>query len=176
MKPLIGAILALAVVLLGGFLFGMSGVFNVAATDPHSDFARWMMHTTMRRSVAMRASGITAPETFTDAQARSGFDEFSAMCAGCHGAPGKMRSMAGKGLNPRAPDLAIVANDWDNRSLFWIVKNGVKMTGMPAFGPTHDDKTVWDIVAFVRQLPDMTSEQYARFEEENVASGHAHEH
>lgn len=176
MKYMIASIAVLSAIALGGLGIVMTGAFNVAATDPHSDLVQWVTHTTMRRSVAVRSAGITAPEGFTEAQARDGFNEFSAMCAGCHGAPGKMRGMAGKGLYPRPPDLAIVAPDWDNKSLFWIVKNGIKMTGMPAFGPTHDDQTIWNIVAFVRQLPNMTSDQYTRWEEENIATGHTHEH
>jgi mono/diheme cytochrome c family protein len=65
--------------------------------------------------------------------------------------------------------------DWSTANLFWIVKNGIKMTGMPAFGPTHDDKTIWNIVAFVNQLPNMTAEQYRALEDEGVAAGE-HEH
>jgi mono/diheme cytochrome c family protein len=87
-----------------------------------------------------------------------------------------MRSAVGKGLRPRAPDLAQAARNWDSGSLFWIVKNGIKMTGMPAFGPTHDDQTIWNIVAFVSRLPDITPEQYRQFEEQTAGSGDQHEH
>ena len=176
MKLLIGFIAALLVVLLGGLLTVLSGAFNVAATDPDSTMTEWILHTTMRRSVAMRSSGIVAPKSFADEQVRDGFGEFSAMCAGCHGAPGKMRSAVGKGLRPRAPDLAEAARDWDSANLFWIVKNGIKMTGMPAFGPTHDDPTIWNIVAFVSQLPNMTPEQYRQLEQQTAGSDDKHQH
>ena len=176
MKLLIGLVAALVVVLLGGLMVVLSGTFNVAATDPDSAMTEWVLHTTMRRSVAMRSSGIVPPKTFADEQARDGFEEFNAMCASCHGAPGRMRSAVGKGLRPRAPDLALAARDWDSGNLFWIVKNGIKMTGMPAFGPTHDDQTIWNIVAFVNRLPEMTPEQYRLLEEQTAGSAHAHEH
>jgi mono/diheme cytochrome c family protein len=176
MKIVIALVAALAVALLGGLFIILSGAFNVAAIEPDSAVTEWIFHTTMRRSVAMRSSGVVAPRSFADEQVRDGFEEFNAMCVGCHGAPGRMRSAAGKGLRPRAPDLARAARTWGNGNLFWIVKNGIKMTGMPAFGTTHDDQTIWNIVAFVRQLPDMTSEQYQQLEEQAAGSGHQHEH
>ena len=175
MKYLIGFVAALLFAASGGFLLMFSGAFNVAATNPDSQMTEWLLHTTMRRSVAMRSSAIVAPQSFTEAQVRDGFKEFRAMCAGCHGAPGKMRSAGGKGLRPRAPDLAFAAPDWTNADLFWIVKNGIKMTGMPSFGPTHNEQTLWSIVAFVRQLPNMTAEQYRALEDESVAA-REHEH
>lgn len=176
MKLLTGLIVAVIVVVGGGLAVILSGAFNVAATNPDSAMTTWILHTTMKRSVAMRSSAIVAPDSFTEAQVRAGSNEFRAMCAGCHGAPGRMRSAAGKGLRPRAPDLALAANDWTNADLFWIIKNGIKMTGMPAFGPTHDDQALWNIVAFVRQLPSMTAEQYQRFADEAAAAGSEHEH
>ncbi|KAB2943106.1 MAG: cytochrome c [Hyphomicrobium sp.] len=176
MKLLAGLALAVFVVVAGGVAAILSGAFNVAATNPDSSMTTWILHTTMQRSVAVRSSAIVAPESFTEAQVQAGSNEFRAMCAGCHGAPGRMRSAAGKGLRPRAPDLAVVANNWTNANLFWIIKNGIKMTGMPAFGPTHDDQTLWNIVAFVRQLPNMTADQYQRFADEGRAAGNEHEH
>jgi mono/diheme cytochrome c family protein len=175
MKLLIGLAAALLLAVAGGVIVIVSGAFNVAATNPDSPMTEWILHTTMRRSVAMRSSAIVPPKSFTEAEIRAGSKEFRAMCAGCHGAPGKMRSAAGKGLRPKAPDLALAARDWSTANLFWIVKNGIKMTGMPAFGPTHDDKTIWNIVAFVNQLPNMTAEQYRALEDEGVAAGE-HEH
>ena len=82
------------------------------------------------------------------------------MCTGCHGAPGKPARAVGKGLSPRPPDLTEAVRTWDDGNLFWIIRNGIKMTGMPAFGQTHDDPSIWNIVAFVKKLPGMTSEQY----------------
>ena len=176
MKVLIGLIAALLVALFGGLFIILSGHFNVAATDPDSAMTEWILHATMRRSVVMQSSGIVAPKSFADEQVRDGFEEFNTMCVGCHGAPGRMRNAAGKGLRPRAPDLAQAARTWDSGNLFWIVKNGIKMTGMPAFGLTHDDQTIWNLVAFVSRLPDITPEQYQQLEGQIAGSGHKHEH
>jgi mono/diheme cytochrome c family protein len=65
-----------------------------------------------------------------------------------------------KGLNPQAPNLTDAVKAWTPRQLFWIIKHGVKMTGMPSFGATHDDDEVWSIVAFIEKLSGMSAEQY----------------
>jgi len=171
-----GLVAMLLLLLIGAGVVILSGAYNVAATNPDNPVTEWLLHTTMRRSVAMRSSEIVAPQSFSNEQVIAGVEEFSAMCAQCHGAPGKMRASVGKGLRPRAPDLAVAAREWDSGSLFWIVKNGINMTGMPAFGLTHDDQTIWSIIAFVKQLPDMTSEEYQRLEQQSAAAGHKHQH
>ena len=72
-----------------------------------------------------------------------------------------------KGLNPQAPNLTDAVKAWTPRQLFWIIKHGVKMTGMPSFGATHDDDDVWSIVAFVEKLPEMSAEQYRQLKQES---------
>ncbi len=91
-----------------------------------------------------------------------GLDHFHAMCVDCHGAPGFDPDEAGEGLYPEAPDLAEVVEEgeWSDAELFWIVKHGIKMTGMPAFGPTHPDEDLWAIVALVKELPELTADEY----------------
>lgn len=171
MKYVAGIVAATIVTLLViGLAIVLSGALNVAATNPHASLTEWILSSAMRRSVAVRSSAIVPPKTFTDDQVRKGFEEFDEMCVACHGAPGKEKSSVGKGLRPQPPNLAEAAGRWDDGSLFWIIKNGIKMTGMPAFGPTHDDPTIWSIVAFVRRLPHMTAAQYKEWE------GHAEPH
>jgi mono/diheme cytochrome c family protein len=67
------------------------------------------------------------------------------------------------GLNPPAPELSEAAGDWTPAELFWIVKNGVKMTGMPSFAPTHSDHELWAVVAFLEKLKKMDPAQYKAF-------------
>ena len=71
------------------------------------------------------------------------------MCLTCHGAGTVDPSEIGEGLNPPAPDLTqpSVQSKTDGE-LFWIVQNGIRMTGMPAFGPTHKDEEIWDARGF----------------------------
>ena len=173
MKNALGLLAAVVVTCAVGIVAVWSGVFNVAATDPHSAVTTWLLDTTMRRSVAVHSSSIVAPKSYTEAQVEKGFEEYAEMCVTCHGAPGRERSSIGKGLAPRPPKLTVAAQHWNDAELFWIVKNGIKMTGMPAFGPTHDEDTLWSIVAFVRQLPDMTAEQYQQLSDKAAGTGDA---
>ena len=179
MRFVIGAALGVVAGLLLAAGIGLSGAVNVAAVEPDSGLTQWFLHTSMEQSVRKRSAAIEAPIQFSEAQVRAGFQEFNAMCVGCHGAPGRMRSAVGRGMRPRPPDLAHSAREWDSASLFWIVKNGINMTGMPAFGPTHDDPTIWTIVAFVKQLPATDTAAYQRLEQQagpDETHGHMHEH
>ena len=172
----------IGIAILVGASLVLIGAYNVAATHPHTQLTRWLLYTAMQRSVSLRASSINAPAQFTPEQVKDGFSEFSEMCVTCHGAPGKERGEIGKGLNPPPPDLARVASTWSSAEVFWIVKNGIKMTGMPAFGPTHSDARLWSIVAFVKQLQQMTPEDYDKMESaphqphEHPPDDHEHEH
>jgi mono/diheme cytochrome c family protein len=156
MKYIIGALATIVIIAFAGAAFVFSGGYNVAATDAHAGLTRWVLNTAMERSVSSRATSVKAPAQFTDEQVKSGFSEFNEMCVGCHGAPGKERGETGKGLNPSPPDLVQHASHWSNAEVFWIIKNGIKMTGMPAFGPTHSDDRLWTLVAFVKKLPQLS--------------------
>jgi mono/diheme cytochrome c family protein len=94
------------------------------------------------------------------------------MCVTCHGAPGVDPSEAGQGLNPPAPDLTLAkVQARSDGELFWIIQNGIRMTGMPAFGPTHKEQAIWRMVAFVRHLPELSKD-----EEKALSGGHEEEH
>lgn len=64
-----------------------------------------------------------------------------------------------QGLYPTAPEFA-QGNDLTPAEQFWVIKHGIKSTGMAAWGRTHDDTLIWDMVAFLRKLPDVSPEQY----------------
>ena len=86
------------------------------------------------------------------------------MCVSCHGAPGKAPDEFAKGLNPHAPNLARSTRDMDPSEMFLVVKDGIKMTGMPGFSSTHSDSEVWAMVAFLKRLQTMSPEEYAAFQ------------
>lgn len=176
LKFSLGFVTAIVLAVAVGLLVTQTGAWSVAATAEDGPLVDWLLHSTMRRSVTRHAQLVRIEEPLSESKVSAGSEEYVAMCAGCHGAPGKMRSAAGKGLRPLPPDLAVTSREWRPEELFWIVKNGIKMTGMPAFGPTHDDETIWNIVAFVKALPDMTPEQYQAFATQSPGSGGAHEH
>lgn len=156
---------ALAIVLLaaaGLLLVIHTGAYNVAATEPHWGLTRWAFNTLQKNSVAARADDVPAPPPTDSAALAHGFIHFQAMCVMCHGAPGVERGELGQGIRPRPPRLEDAASRWTDRELFWITKHGIRVAGMPAFGPTHDDGEIWSIVAAVRRIEDMTPEEYAR--------------
>src|SRR5206468_7122711 len=102
-----------------------------------------------------------------------GLDHYRENCVVCHGAPGVEMGEAGKGLNPPPPflDSPAVQGRTDGQ-MFWIVKNGIRMTGMPAWGPTHKDEEIWQMVAFMRHLPQLTGAEKAKLQPAEEAEQH----
>ena len=164
---LIGVI---SLVLLVGFAY--SGLYDVSASSSHSGFTDWLLSTTSHASVKRRASSVEVPDLEDESLKLAGINDFDSMCASCHGAPGREPEAVGKGLNPPAPDLAEEAAKLTAGELFWVTKNGIKMTGMPAWGATHDDSSIWPVVAFMKALPDLDGPAYQAMLES--ASGHGH--
>lgn len=166
-----GTVAALALVAAVGLFVVYTGAYNVAATEEHASVTRWAFDTTFHNSVERRADGIVAPESVTSEMVAAGAESYKSMCEHCHAGPGVERSKWASGMRPRPPHLAEAAAKWEPEEVFWIVRHGVKMSGMPAFGPTHDDETLWGIVAFVKQLPALTPEQYAALGDATAQGG-----
>ena len=153
------------VVVLGalGTLSVYSGIYNVAATKGHTKPVEQILRITMMRSVVVHAREVHAPANF-DPQDRvlvgRAAGHYEMMCRTCHGAPGKKPDSWR--LYPPAPDLAdaLRVTRWSDAEVFWIIKNGLKDTGMSAFGQSHDDDDLWALTAFVRQIQSITPEQY----------------
>jgi mono/diheme cytochrome c family protein len=151
-----GALLALLAVVAVAIY---AGLYNIAADVPHTPPVYWLLETVRDRSVAARARDIV-PNDLDDANRISkGAGQYAEMCSGCHLAPGIKRTEISQGLYPRAPELRRKTTLTPTEQ-FWVVKHGIKMTGMPAWGVTHDDDLLWDVIAFVRKLPELTPEQY----------------
>lgn len=137
-----------------------AGIYNIAADVPHTQPVYWLLETLRDRSVATRARNVAVPNDLEDAnRVAKGAEQYAEMCSGCHLAPGMKRTEISRGLYPRAPELRR-KSDLTAAEQFWIIKHGVKMTGMPAWGVTHDDELLWDVVAFLGKLPELTPEEY----------------
>ncbi|MEX0915848.1 MAG: cytochrome c [Wenzhouxiangellaceae bacterium] len=150
-----------------------SGVIDVGATTPHGTLANWLLTTTMRQSVERHARSVELPADFDDGDMwLAGAGDFSAMCDGCHGGPGQAVEAMGQGLNPPAPDLAEAAARMSPEELFWVTRNGIRMTGMPAWGASHDDEALWPVVAFMTCLPGMTPAEYESAVDRGASVGH----
>jgi mono/diheme cytochrome c family protein len=140
-----------------------AGIYNVAADIPHTQPVYWLLETARERSIAAHAKYIKIPDDLSEhKRVISGAGQYAEMCAGCHLAPGMQRTEIARGLYPRAPELRR-GTDLTAAEEFWVVKHGLKMTGMPAWGVTHSDELLWDIVAFLRKLPELGPDEYQAF-------------
>ena len=143
----------------GGWLFVHSGAFDIAADTPHSQPVYWLMQKVREYSIAARATDPVPGDLTDEKRIASGAGQYAEMCASCHLAPGMKRTEISRGLYPRAPELRR-GSALTPAEEFWVMKHGIKMTGMPAWGATHDDEILWDVVAFLRKFPELTAEQY----------------
>jgi mono/diheme cytochrome c family protein len=159
---LIGAVIGGGVVAVVGaiWLVVYAGAYNISADAPHTGPVSWLLDNVRLRSITVRAAGISVPRDLQNPKRiAAGAAEYAEMCSGCHLAPGMKKTEISQGLYPRAPELSRGV-PLTPAEEFWVLKHGIKMTGMPAWGPTHDDAVLWDIVAFLRKLPALTPAQY----------------
>jgi mono/diheme cytochrome c family protein len=166
MKFLLKIIITAVVLFLIFIVFLYSGIYNISAMVPHNRITLKVISILKDNSEEHHSKDIIAPVLTDTSMINLGFAHYNEMCVTCHGAPGIVKSDIGQGLYPKPPDLSKSAKEMPASELFWITKNGVKMTGMPAFGKTHKDDKIWAIVAFLNKLPGMTKEQYQSFENE----------
>ena len=189
MKSLTTVILTAVAGALAGVAFIYSGAFNTAADQPHSGLVIFLAQAARERSIAVRSRDIPVPNLADPKAIAAGASEYAEMCTGCHLAPGMEDSEMRRGLYPYPPNLAAPHQDAKEDPLaagasaarqFWIIKHGIKMSAMPAWGKTHDDATIWTIVAFLRKLPTLTAVQYSEMTKESEstheAAGHASMH
>jgi mono/diheme cytochrome c family protein len=160
-----------------------SGMYDVGADRPHTAAVHALLGVLRDRSIKRHAADIAVPALDDPARVREGAEHYSAMCVDCHLAPGITVSEIRAGLLPQPPNLA--QQPIDPRVAFWAIKHGIKASGMPAWGQSHDDEEIWNIVSFVHQLPHMTPDDYramtalAESEEhggDKDEHGHGHDH
>ena len=172
MKTITALLAVIAIGVLAAVGYAYSGLYDVSATSSHSGILSWLLSTTSHASVERRAGEIDVPDLDDMALTLAGVNDFAGMCAGCHGAPGQAPEAMGQGLNPAPPDLAESAAHMTPAELFWVTKNGLKMTGMPAWGATHDDSALWPVVAFMTRLPGLDGAGYEALLADATGRGH----
>lgn len=149
----------LIVFILGASIFIWSGIYNLGADNHHWKATYALLQAMRERSIDRHASGIPIPANLEDPQLiLKGAGQYAAMCTSCHLAPGKKNSELRIGLYPQPPNLSKI--NVDPGEAFWVIKHGIKMSAMPAWGISHDDATIWSMVAFLQKLPGLTPEQY----------------
>lgn len=149
-----------------------TGAYNVAATEPHYAITQSLFATARDRAISARANGITPPPDWPEsADLKKGFRSYHEMCVVCHAAPGLQDTVVRKGLNPEPPKLTEDrVQQRTDAELFWIIRNGIKMSGMPAFGPTHTEEEIWELTAFLRGLAMMQPNEYKNLWEQSGGS------
>lgn len=153
------AVLAAALGLLG-LLVVWAGLLPIGARSGHWPATAWFLHFAMRQSVQTYSLGIKPPSLDDPAKILRGAGHYDTGCAPCHGAPGREQSVVARHMTPQPPFLPPRISEWDAAELFWIVKHGIKFTGMPAWPARHRDDEIWSVVAFLQQLPELSETRY----------------
>jgi len=156
----IGAVTIVAAVAASIYFFG--GFYSVAATEPHFEVVAWALERVREASIKRHSADVPPVSLEDPAIVQTGARAFAERgCVNCHGAPGATWAKFSEGLRPDPADLVEVGKEHDPGQLFWVIKNGLKFTGMPGFGLIGaSDKEIWAIVAFVKKLPNVSEEDF----------------
>jgi len=181
MRHVLTLCIALVVLATSALLYAWSGIYNIAATQPHWPATLSFIEMLKDRSVTKHSDGIQISALDDPDLVKNAFPHYHEMCRFCHGAPGYRPQEFAKGLYPAPPSMISghVQHELDDAGIYWIVKHGIKMTGMPAFGPTHSDTELRGLAALARELPRMAPEQYreqVEAIEREASMGHGHVH
>ena len=148
-----------------------AGVYDVGADDPHLPAAHALLDALREAALRRRAARIVVPaDLASEARIVQGAGNYAAMCAQCHLAPGIASTELSRGLYPAPPDLT--RETVDAASAFWVIKHGIKASGMPAWGHGMGDAYIWNMAAFLQRLPALDARQYAAL----VARSGGHSH
>lgn len=160
------------------------GLLNFAGDEPHPSVVEGFIEVARERFIARRASELEVPDLNSPELVSDGAAHYVPMCAGCHLGPGTEDTEIRRGLYPQPPNLARpeqrAGHDHGDvetaaRRRFWIIKHGIKMTAMPAWGATHSDDEIWGLVAFLQKLREMSPEDYAKLQELAIGREHGHD-
>jgi mono/diheme cytochrome c family protein len=165
----LAALLVAAVVAIAGFVW--SGVYDIGADAAHTRPVHAALQALRERSIDTRAAKLQVPADLADpVRIRQGAGNYDAMCSGCHLAPGVEETELSRGLYPKPPKLT--SHTVDPARAFWVIKHGIKASGMPAWGKSMEDEYIWGMVAFLQELPKLDATRYRAL----VASSGGHSH
>ena len=138
------------------------GIYDISATDQHLAPTYRLLDFAMRRSIKQRAGEIAVPDLEDEGKLARGLSLYRSHCVQCHGAPGVAPEPFALGMTPVPAALVYTAREWRPAELFWAVKEGIKMTGMPAWKYRMSDQDIWAVVAFLPAMSHLTPQQYAQ--------------
>ena len=157
--PIVAAVIGVQAA--GALLFAWSGLYNIAASSPHWPITAWFLTFARDSSVRTYSMTVEEPPLLDDrALVARGLGHYAGACEPCHGAPGDRPTALSRGMQPVPPFLPPLIGDRSQRELFWIVKHGMKYTGMPAWPTQRRDDEVWAMVAFLEAMPGMPPAEY----------------
>ncbi|MDB5936578.1 MAG: cytochrome [Massilia sp.] len=167
---------AAATIALGGLTAALvgaavlrSGWYHVGATQQHFQVVHTVLEQGMRDSVRHHARGVTVPDLASTQQIKRGAALYRDNCAQCHGGPGVAQSNIGQSMQPLPGPLVDATRHWKAAELYWITRNGIKMSGMPAWEYHLADADMWAVVAFLHRLPALTPKAYDEITAREVA-------
>ncbi|WP_019531454.1 c-type cytochrome [Dasania marina] len=172
--------IVIAVALLAAaIIYIYAGIYPMGADVPHNKLSYWLLETVREQSVASASKDIRVPALDDPELLLAGGADYNDMCTACHLKPGQEQSDMSIGLYPKPPNLSLKTKGHgdavqNSRRQFWIIKHGIKASGMPAWGPTHDDERIWAMVAFLQKLPELTPLQYQIVTARNSSSTQPH--
>ena len=150
----------LVVVALGGLLVAASGIIPIKASSGHWPITAWFLNYSMSRSISTHTLGMKAPPLDEQWMVLKGAGHYETGCRPCHSSPERPIPRVAASMTPPPPFLPPAISEWEPEELFYIVKHGVKFTGMPAWPTQQRDDEVWAMVAFLQQLPELNAEEY----------------
>lgn len=168
-----GAIALAVLVIGGGLIFLKTGANGFSARAQPSSIERFAARqarvTASPAGARERTNPVAdSPEVLADARAH-----WANHCAACHSNNGSGSAEMGKHMYPPAPDMRQASTqDLTDGELFYIIQNGIRLTGMPSWGSgtTHDEQDSWKLVLFIRHLPKLTAEEEREMETLNPKS------
>ena len=166
-------VVGLAVVAAVGGALALLIQHGVSALDEPTTMEAWMARATRRLATPHGARAAPNPVAATPDVLSRARAHFADHCASCHGNDGRGKTAIGRNLYPRAPDMTLPdTQSLSDGELFYVIENGVRLTGMPAWGRagSHDATESWELVHFIRHLPKITGEDLAAMEDLNPKS------
>jgi mono/diheme cytochrome c family protein len=164
----LAALAVVAAALVAGAVW--SGVYDIGADTPHTRPVYALIEQVRERSIEVRAAKLDPPDLADPARIQRGAGNYAHMCASCHRAPGGGDTELSRGLYPAPPDLT--KETVEPREAYWVIAHGIKGSGMPAWGRSMDEASMWNLAAFVQQLPTLDAARYAQL----VAASGGHHH
>jgi cytochrome c553 len=181
MKTIFPVLLTILVLIIAGTIFIYSGTYNVAASEEHTSVGRWILNTVQTRSIKNHAH--REVDLNLSPSPDKAYRSFTSMCVMCHGSLTQKRWAPAQNMTPMPPSLHEAAEEWTAGEMAWIIEHGIKMTGMPAFGPSHSRQDIERLAAFVNSLPEYTVTEFELLSKpgtstpdtDNGAENHGHD-